>query len=550
MKIKEFFKGKRFMFCFIAYVLLTAFIIATSLTEATESKKQSNFVSTVFSNVVEFITGGNVNLSANGKTDDYPKSIQLNNVPNRELKVGESFNLSYGYEGGKDYSFLTPSYYSTNSEILNVNSKTGEVKVLNKGKASIGVKEEKSNVDSKVEVTVGNGVYVPTLTVSKGIAESNGNYYFSPSNSVGSLYYIYIDSEIDENSLTVSSTNSDAFQFIKSKSMIAFLTKKVGSFDIVVSGKYFNVNSLENGNEQTLTKIFSVNVESHLLNKPTLDFSFKNNLIEVYKGDKTKIEFFNDRHAQSDAILKSQRTLLHTYNRNDLTVKSENGNLFITPNSVGSFEYKVLYSDGVSIKTATLNVNSLQKRPISPEMKSTNKNVVLEMYSYLTIVSNGETLDANEFVWSSSNKNIATVDNGKVMGHDFGKVTITATSKTYNDVVIEKTFKVVPSYEYVIRKVFGHFLLFSLLAFFAKIVYFKRAKVMDVNKTTFFAMLFTVLAGLITASIGEILQLDVFVSERSFSLVDIFINFGGYIFGFLITLLIFYLILKRKNKKV
>ncbi len=550
MKVKEFFKGKFFTFCFIAYVLLTAFIMSTSLTEATESKKQSGFVSIAISNVVEFVTGGSVDLSANGRTEDFPKSIQLNNVPNRELMVGESFNLSYNYTGGKNYSFLTPSYYSTNENVLTVNSKTGKVTVISEGQATIGVKESTANIRNEIPVVVGNGVYVPSLNLIKGTCENNGNFYFSPLNSVGSLYYIYIDSEIDENSLSVSSTDSNAFQFIKSKSMIAFLTKKVGSFDIVVSGKYFNVNSLESGNEQTLTKTFSVNVESHLLNKPTLDFSFESDLIEIYKGDKTEIEFFNDRHAQSDAILKSQKTLLHTYDRNKLTVESENGELFITPNGVGNFEYKVLYSDGVSIKTATLNVNSLQKKPSNIEMKTTNKNVVLEMYSYLTIVSNGETLNAEEFIWTTSDKKIATVDNGKIMGHDFGKVTITATSKTYSDVVIEKTFKVVPSYEYVIRKIVGHFLLFSILAFFAKIVYFRLAKVISVNKTKFFAVIFTILAGLITAIVSEILQLDLFVYKRTFAFGDILINFGGYAFGFLITLLIFYLIYKHKNKKV
>ena len=287
-----------------------------------------------------------------------------------------------------------------------------------------------------------------------------------------------------------------------------------------------------------------------MLNKPTLDFSFKNENVNLIKGEKTEVEFFNDRHTQSDALLESQKTLLQSFNRSDLTVESENGNLYVTSNVVGQTEYKVLYSDGNCIKTATLNVNSTFKKPSSIEFKSTNENAVFGVYTYLTIVGDGNSLDAEDFIWTTSDKKVATIKNGKMLGHGFGKVTITATSKFDDSIVVEKTFDAVPSFEYIVRKLFGHFLLFSLLAFFAKIVYFRLAKVISVNKTTFFAVLFTVLVGLITASIGEILQLDLFVSERSFSFVDILINFGGYIFGFLSTLLIFYLILKRKNKKV
>ena len=549
MKVKEFFKGKKFIFCFVAYVLLTALIFASSLTSATASGKQSAFISNAFSNVVKFVTGGSVDLSKNGNTETYPESISLKNVPNRELMVGERFTLTYEFGDGENYKNLTPTYYSTNESVISVNKTTGEVEVKNLGNAKIGVKEEKSNLNSEVSVTVGNGEFIPKLNLIKGTSESDGNYYFNSALNVGSLYYLYIDTEIDKNSLSITVQDDSAFSLLQTTSTIAFLTKKTGTFDIVVSGQYKNVKTLETSELQTVTKTFTVSVLEHSLIKPAKDFYFENQTIETYNGEKTEILFSNDRHDNNGALLESQKTLFHSYDKGNLTVKSENGKLFITPLNVGEFDYTVLYTDGASIKSATLTVNSLFKKPTVAEFKTTNKNVVFNVYSYLTVIGDGKEFSPKDFIWQSSNLNIASVYNGKVVGVGFGKVTITATSKYDNTFIIEKTFNAIPSLEYAIRKILGHFLLFALLAFFAKIVYFRLANVLSIKNTTLISIVFTALAGILTAVISELLQLDVFVTARGFAFSDILINACGYAFGFLITLLIFYLVYKKLNKK-
>lgn len=550
MKLKEFFKGKNFIFCFIAYILITAVIIASSLTDAVASGKQSDFVSQTFSNVVKFITNGSIDLNSNGNTEEYPNSIQLNNVPSRELMVGESFFIDYAFEDGEKYDTLTPTYYSTNTDVLSVDSKTGEVKVLSVGSAKLGVKEERSSLKSEVAVLVGNGEFIPRLELIKGSSEPNEKYYFNPLNNVGSLYYIYIDTQIDPDDLTFYCEDDNAFEFLPSKSTLVFLTKKVGSFDVVVSGKYNNINTITSGLMQSVTKTFNVNVISENLIKPTIDFAFTNQTIDVYKNEKSEIEFFNDRHEFSNALLSSQTELFQSYDREALKIESENGKLYVTPKSVGNFEYKIYYSDGFNIKTAILNVNSTLKVPSQMEFKSTNKNVVYGYATYLSIIGDGQKLDESDFIWTSSNKKVATVKNGKVIGQGFGKVTITATLKYNEDVKLEISYKTIPSLEYLIRKLLGHFMLFALLAFFAKIVYFRLASVTIKNRVTLFSVIFTILAGAITASVGEILQLDAFVFARGFSFVDILINIFGYAFGFLLTIGITSLVKRRKNKKV
>lgn len=549
MKFIRFFKRNNFIFCLIAYVLLTALIFATSLTSASTSGKQSDFVSNVVSSVVEFITGGKVDLGANGDSATYPKSITLKSTVNRELMVGETLKLSYEYDGGKTFNHLTPTYYSTNENVLSVNKNTGEVTVKNVGTATLGVKEELSNVKSELEFTVGTNLYVPELNLVKGKTESDGNYYFSPSNNVGALYYIYIDTQIDENSVSVTCSDDSAFDLIISKSTVAFLTKKVGSFNILVSGEYENVNTVTSGQKQTVTKTFNVNVLEHVMQKPAKNFSFKSLSVDIYKNQKTKIEFSNDWLEQSKNLFVGQKTLLQSYDRSALTAQSENGELFITPNDLGTFEYKILFSDGESIKTATLNVNAIYKKPNSLEIKSTNKNVVFNLKNYLSVIGDGEVLDVNDFYWTSSDASIAGVYSGKVVGVGFGKVTITATLKSDPTVTVQKTFNAIPSLEYAVRKLFGHFLLFALLAFFAKIVYFKLASVISKHKTVLLGVVLTVFVGALTACISETLQLESFVEARGFSFTDMLINFIGYVFGFLITLLITHLIKRRKNNK-
>ena len=137
MKIKEFFKGKLFVAFFITYILLTFIIFAFSLTEADSSAKQSSFVSNFFSNTLEFVTKGNVNLSEDGKSKDFPSNINLNGVPKRDLMVGESFFVNYSYPDDKKYAYVNPEFYCDDGSILDVNSKTGEVRVLNVGKTAM-----------------------------------------------------------------------------------------------------------------------------------------------------------------------------------------------------------------------------------------------------------------------------------------------------------------------------------------------------------------------------------------------------------------------------
>ncbi len=549
MKIKEFFKGKLFVAFFITYILLTFIIFAFSLTEADSSAKQSSFVSNFFSNTLEFVTKGNVNLSEDGKSKDFPSNINLNGVPKRDLMVGESFFVNYSYPDDKKYAYVNPEFYCDDGSILDVNSKTGEVRVLNVGKTVIGVKDDTSNVNATQEVIVGNGEFTPTLDIILVSTEDNGKYYYSTLNSVGSFYYFNIDTTIKPENLTVSCNDDTAFEFLTSEGLVAFLTKKTGTFNILIKGKYFNVNSLNDGTLQEISKSVEVTVDNFFLNAPTKDFTFLYPSISVFKNEETKLSYDNKRYDQEKVELTaSQKQPFITYDKTAVSHFINNGSVYIKPLKVGTSTLKIYYATKNEIKCSELEITTSLKRPQVIELKSTNNNLLYSKNISTCVVGDGEALSNGDFIWTSSDESIATVVDGKITGKKLGTVVITATSKNFDGLVISKEYKVVLPFDFTIRKIFGHFLLFTILSFFAKTVYYRLAKTVFNKNTLLFSILFTVLAGILTASISEFLQLGLFVMGRSASFVDILIDASGYLLGFAI-LIIIDLILKRKFKK-
>ena len=97
-----------------------------------------------------------------------------------------------------------------------------------------------------------------------------------------------------------------------------------------------------------------------------------------------------------------------------------------------------------------------------------------------------------------------------------------------------------------IRKAFGHFGLFvisGLLSSLAIYFIFNPFKWSKYWLLIIFALAFGLMMGMLT----EIIQLN--VPGRSGEFKDVLIDFSGYLFGFLIILLILFLIIRKQNKK-
>ena len=170
--------------------------------------------------------------------------------------------------------------------------------------------------------------------------------------------------------------------------------------------------------KQKIYQIISVTVE-----KTTVDvenINIKDSNIEMFVGDTYKIEYtIEPQDATNKTVsFKSANPSIAAINQNQEIIGLSEGQTVIT----------ILADNNISKK---INVT------VNPKNISVN-NVTLNKSTLTINVGNSETLTAiaephnaidRTITWSSSNGNVATVNNGIVTGKNAGTTTITATSK-------------------------------------------------------------------------------------------------------------------------
>ena len=101
----------------------------------------------------------------------------------------------------------------------------------------------------------------------------------------------------------------------------------------------------------------------------------------------------------------------------------------------------------------------------------------------------------------------------------------------------------IDTFRLVIRKLFGHFLAFGLSGILTVLT---LSTVKDlIIKKNLFVIIFTLIKGLLLASITELIQY--FIPGRSGNFVDIFIDYGGFLLFASIIYIIVYFVLKNKS---
>lgn len=103
------------------------------------------------------------------------------------------------------------------------------------------------------------------------------------------------------------------------------------------------------------------------------------------------------------------------------------------------------------------------------------------------------------------------------------------------------------SFATFIRKMFGHFGLFVISGLLSSLAIYLSLNPWKWSK---YLMLIasSLVFGLFMGALTEIIQLN--VPGRSGQFTDVLIDFSGYLLGFLIILLILFLIIRKQNKKV
>ena len=102
------------------------------------------------------------------------------------------------------------------------------------------------------------------------------------------------------------------------------------------------------------------------------------------------------------------------------------------------------------------------------------------------------------------------------------------------------------SFATFIRKAFGHFGLFTLSGLLSSLAIYFAFNPMKWSKY-YLLVVMSLGLGLLIGAITELIQLN--VPGRSGEFRDVLIDFGGYLLGFLIILLILFLVIRHAYKK-
>ncbi len=534
MSLKRYFNSFKITLAFIFYIIITFYIFFASLSNGSNSSAQSGFVGNAISDAVSVITNDKVDLKNDGKTDDFPESITLT-TSKTEYTVGERDKITYAFSPEKDYSYIEPTFSSSNGLVVFVDDK-GNLEFLSVGTATVTMNIKGSNVTASKTFTVTEDIFEPYFNIIK-----NDESFSVYNDGVGNLYKLSYDTNLKYQTVQITvetqtgESAENALEIIKTGTGLFLYTKQAGNYNIKFKTEYVDFSGTHEYTKLFPLKIETLNENSNALITPP--FSFESENITLVTNEVYKTDFSTQR-----VICSSEK---------DINVGlTDNGTkLAIYGKKVGTYNIRFYYITKSGLQKTEIAVKIIQGVPNESSFKNGYDYIKINENLTLTPTGDGISFDASEFTWSSSNEKLASVENGVVKGKKFGKVTITATSKSIEGFSISYTFRVRHSYEHLVRKIIGHFLLFTALAFFATIVYYRLAELIFKNKKILFAIIITLLVGLLTALLSEFLQSGIFTIGRSSSIKDVFIDFSGYLLGFIICGIIYLAVNKIKKIK-
>lgn len=524
--IKKFFNKKRIVVFFIIYILITAFIFGQSLLSGSKSVETSDFVGTMISDVVSFITGDKIDLKDGDKTEGlYPETISLSGVPAR-LTIGKEYHLQATLNPLGIYPLSKLTYTSTDENIITVSS-TGTITPLSPGACSVTVTDTLSGVSASASFYVSSDLYSPTLTF-QGVASNDNvdateHVYYSPSTGAGIMYALCYQSELKNLTATVTEGNAD---IINTNGKVWFVTKSVGPLTIRLTGEYKNAN----GN-QLLEGSYTINVREGTFNQYVTPFRFVNGeqTIELEKGETASIltnstEYFT-------GLEPVQKAVYGIYDKDLVSLTASGQSFYITAKKVGETPLNVYTAGPNGLTVNTVNIVVKKSLPTVSQIVTPSTFIANGTSTRITVVGDDTTYLASEFDWTVEGVSDYTFNGDKLTVMENGTITLKATHKTIQGFTVERTIEVKYSFAQNVRKFVGHFLLFFTLSLFAYAVYKRLAEIVSPKKALLLTVVFTLLAGVLTATISELLQLNVFTTERGASVIDALIDFSGFLLG-------------------
>ncbi len=547
----KYFNNKITVISFIAYVMLTVLIFAESLLSGASSLTQSGTVSEVISNVIEFISGDTIKPSEDGKDNAlYPETISILGGDG-ELKVGESYQMSYALNPKNTYELSKITLKSSNENVVIIERIIKDqfiITAVGVGTANITATDSFSKISETKTLTVGTQEYFPKITFENplGFSSDDNSIYYSPSNNTGAVYSIDYKHSLTPEQITLS-YDENKCDAVLSKDKIYYYPKTTGEIALTLTATFDNVN----GKNQTKTYDYKVLVKEKLLPSYTGNFVYDEPEIAIRTDEVYKVNSNYQNFIQG--LEEAQKRIFYIIDEQLVKISLDGNNLIVSPKKIGSFTLTICYpsNSGLTIKQSIVTITQGVPKVIKIVAPSTHATKGTQIR--LSVVGDGIKFEPTDFNWTAEGKEVRIGEIGNLVAEKNGKVKVTAKHKTVEGFEATLTLNVKTSWHTTIRKLVGHFGLFLVLAVFASVVYYRLAEVVKENKKWTLGSIFTILAGAITAGLSEFFQSGLFVAGRSPSFTDVLLDLSGYIVGigiFFIILFVTYKILQRKNKLI
>ena len=368
-------------------------------------------------------------------TNDEPSIIGVDSVtisPNvLNLKVGESSSLTYNISPS-NADIKSTEWSSSNTGVVSVD-KDGKVSAVGIGTANVVIKVVGQDNSEASDSIVVNVISQYTSVNSVTLVDANNN-TLSNSMNLNIGEEVTIKFLINPSNVTLKETNwtnSDSSKVSMKDSVGYALIKgiEVGSSDIEITVKDYDGN----------VKTDSVKVNVINSNQPVLVSSIALSPTSVTLNPNGTYKF-NVTVSPINATNKGV-----TWSSSNTTVVSVDQNGNIKALKDGTAKIRVTAQDG-SGKYAEASVTVESSKPTNVLVTGVSLNAsTVKMYvgqSYQLIHTIKPSNATNKGVtWSSSNTNVVSVSNGKIVGKSSGKARITVTTNdgrysAYTDVTV------------------------------------------------------------------------------------------------------------------
>ena len=217
----------------------------------------------------------------------------------------------------------------------------------------------------------------------------------------------------------------------------------------------------------------------------------------------------------------------------------------ILTKSIGKDTLRVFSPLNTETVLLSFDIDILPAYPTVKKIKIYNSCIVGQVYDATPVLADQDALSGITVSVDGADGSIYSIDKVfNIKFHKEGRYTLVYRSEYYDD--FEFRYEVfVKDYakEYALRKTLGHAALFVVLGVLALFAFCYFAK-----KPAYKAIV-TAISGIAVAIISEVLQLPIFTSGRSFSVLDMIIDSAGFAVGAALSLLFLLAVYLIRNKK-